>query len=60
MNLNTLIDPKDPLYNQVQLFLGGSINANGEILSEGIYTSGPNNGRFEVFVLSPNDTVAQQ
>jgi probable HAF family extracellular repeat protein len=67
-DINTLIDPNDPLRGQVKIVaaggsfigLGGSLNARGEILTEGIYTSGPNNGQFEVFVLSPNDTVAQQ
>ena len=58
-DINTLVNPHDPLHGQMRL-TGATLNARGEILSNGIYTSGPNNGRFEVFVLSPSDTVAQQ
>ena len=52
--LNTLIDPNDPLRTQVRLG-DGFINASGQIVTDGVYTSGPYYGRFEVFVLSPED-----
>src|SRR5215469_5415085 len=57
-DLNTLIDPKDPLHGHVSSISGQTINANGEILGGGIYTSGPYSGRREIFVLSPEAQAA--
>jgi uncharacterized membrane protein len=52
-NLNTLIDPRDPLRGQVQLTFATSINDRGDITVNGSYTSGPYNGENEAFVLHP-------
>jgi probable HAF family extracellular repeat protein len=52
-DLNTLIDPRDPLRGQVDLGQGESINGRGDITAIGFYTSGPHNGDFEAFVLHP-------
>jgi uncharacterized membrane protein len=53
-NLNTLIDPRDPLRSQVQLTFATSINDRGDITVNGSYTSGPHNGENEAFVLRPS------
>jgi uncharacterized membrane protein len=53
-NLNTLIDPRDPLRGQVQLSFATSINDRGDITVNGSYTSGPYNGENEAFVLRPH------
>ena len=55
--LNALIDPNDPLRGQVYLLNAGSINNPGEIAVLGQYTSGPNAGKYEAFVLSPGEPI---
>jgi hypothetical protein len=47
----------DPLHGQVRIG-GGVLNARGEILTGGIYTGGQYDGRFEVFIATPNQGVA--
>jgi probable HAF family extracellular repeat protein len=53
-DLNTLINPRDPLRGQINLLGAESINSRGDITAIGIYTSGPHNGDFEAFVLRPH------
>jgi uncharacterized membrane protein len=53
-DLNMLIDPRDPLNGQVDLFSASSINNRGDIVANGQYHSGPKLDQFDGFLLTPD------
>jgi hypothetical protein len=52
-DLNTLIDPRDPLKGQLNLFFAKSINNRGNIVVNGTYQSGPKHNEYDIFLLTP-------
>jgi uncharacterized membrane protein len=59
-DLNALIDPRDPLNGQVNLFSGKGINNRGSIVVDGQYQSGPKRGQYDVFLATPVEEVASR
>jgi hypothetical protein len=59
-DLNTLIDPRDALSGQVNLFFCAAVNNRGEIVCDGVYQSGPGLYQFDAFLLTPVPAVAGQ
>ena len=62
-DLNTLIDPHDPLYGQVRLTSASAVNNRGQIAANGCYITGPKVGLCYGFILDPThdkDRVADQ
>jgi probable HAF family extracellular repeat protein len=52
-DLNTLIDPDDPLHGQVRLYSSSAVNERGQIAADGCYIAGPKNGQCYGFILNP-------
>jgi uncharacterized membrane protein len=62
-DLNTLIDPDDPLHGQVRLYSASAVNERGQIAANGRYIDGPKLGQFFGFILNPThdkDKVANR
>jgi uncharacterized membrane protein len=63
-DLNTLIDPDDPLYGQVRLYSAASaVNERGQITANGCYIAGPKIQQCFGFILNPThdkDEVADR
>jgi hypothetical protein len=59
-NLNALIDPRDPLNGQVNLFFAKGINDRGSIIVDGKYQSGPKLDQYDVFLLTPVEKIANR
>jgi uncharacterized membrane protein len=62
-DLNTLIDPDDPLYGQVHLHQASAINQRGQIAANGCYNTGPKLSQCFGFILNPThdkDEVADR
>jgi probable HAF family extracellular repeat protein len=62
-DLNTLIEPHDPLHSQVRLYSSSAINERGQIAADGCYTSGSKTGQCYAFILNPThdkDMVANR
>jgi hypothetical protein len=51
--LNNLIDPSDPLFNDISFTSAPGINDAGQIVANGCYTNGPLNGQCHAFRLDP-------
>jgi probable HAF family extracellular repeat protein len=54
-DLNTLIDPDDPLHGQVRLYSSSAINERGQIAANGCYIAGPKDGQCYAFILNPTE-----
>jgi hypothetical protein len=54
-DLNTLIDPHDPLYGQVRLTSASAVTNRGQIAANGCYIAGPKDGQCYAFILDPTE-----
>jgi probable HAF family extracellular repeat protein len=54
-DLNTLIDPHDPLHGHVRLYSASAVNARGQIAADGCYIAGPKDGQCFGFILDPTE-----